>query len=329
MSALGPLRNCEGAFFCLLTLFGDNGDGTPCVTFVSNVFTVYNLYAKIRENPAYYRQFNCRQALIAQVHCHYQVKYDRFWSDSNYMLYILEGRRMWHTAQGSFELNKGNCVFVKKGACMVEHFTDSTFCVLVFFLPDEFICEVLQSKTRPLYATGSTYDPIIPVNANDAVQAFFQSMLSYFDATREPDPALLELKFKELILTLADNPENLPLIAYFASLLQEPQTVSLQRTMEANFCYNLGLEEYARLCMRSLSAFKRDFQKAYNTTPGRWLMEKRLGHALHLLTNLDKTVTEAAFESGFENVSHFSRSFRQRFGCSPMSVRQQSLACGA
>ena len=33
-------------------------------------------------------------------------------------------------------------------------------------------------------------------------------------------------------------------------------------------------------------------------------------------------ITEIAFESGFENVSHFSRVFKERFGVSPMAYRQ-------
>jgi AraC-like DNA-binding protein len=81
------------------------------------------------------------------------------------------------------------------------------------------------------------------------------------------------------------------------------------------------MDEFAKITSRSLSAFKRDFERVYKTTPGKWLMEKRLNHAMHLLTNIGKTVSEAAFESGFESPSHFSRSFRQRFGYSPVSVR--------
>ena len=84
--------------------------------------------------------------------------------------------------------------------------------------------------------------------------------------------------------------------------------------MEDNFCYNLKLEVYAELSHRSLSAFKRDFEKIFQSTPGKWLLEKRLHHAHHLLSNQHKTVSEAAFESGFESPSHFSRAFKKRFG---------------
>jgi transcriptional regulator GlxA family with amidase domain len=149
-------------------------------------------------------------------------------------------------------------------------------------------------------------------------------MKTYFDSSREPDPALLELKFRELVLTAAENENNSLLLSYFSSLMAEPQAISLQRIMEDNFMYNLKMEEFARLSSRSLSAFKRDFQKIYNCAPGKWLLEKRLNHSLHLITNLSKPVNEAAFESGFESASHFSRAFRQRFGIPPASVRQKS-----
>lgn len=163
----------------------------------------------------------------------------------------------------------------------------------------------------------------MPVAGDASVQSFFHAMKFYFESEHDPDPALLEIKFKELILTIAANAENELLLSYFNSLLCEPQSVSLQRVMQDNFMFNLKLEEFARLSARSLSAFKRDFQKAFNTTPGKWLMEKRLNHAHHLLTNLSKTVSDAAFESGFESASHFSRAFRQRFGTSPASIKQK------
>lgn len=235
----------------------------------------------------------------------------------------MEGRKVWHTAHGSYDLNKGSCMFVKKGACIVEQFYDATFCMILFFLPDEFICDVLKSKATPIHKPGKKYEPLIAIDNNSTVQAFFQSMISYFGSNREPDPSLLELKFRELVLTISDNPNNSELLSYFSLLLQQPQAALLEKVMDDNYCFNLKLEQFAQLTNRSLSAFKRDFQKKYNTTPGKWLLEKRLNHAMHLLTNAGKTVSEASYESGFENPSHFSRAFRQHFGISPASVKQQ------
>ena len=284
---------------------------------------MFNLYNVIVNNPQQYRQLRCRDNLITLYNCPLEKKVEDTWSHHNYIVYVIEGRKIWHTAHGSYDLQKGSCVFVRKGGCLVEQFFDTPFCLVVFFIPDEFICDVLKSKSYPISRQGIRFEPIISINNDPAVHSFFHSMIPYFESQRQPDPSLLELKFRELILTIADNPVNGELLSYFCSLLKEPLAVSLQRVMEDNYCYNLKLEEFARLSNRSLSAFKRDFQKIFGTTPGKWLMEKRLHHSMHLLTHTDKTISEASFESGFENPTHFSRSFKTQFGITPTSIRKQ------
>jgi AraC-like DNA-binding protein len=284
---------------------------------------MYNFYDVIISKPDFHRQLNCRGALITLFNCPLKNKSADMWSHHNYITYVLQGRKIWHTAHGSYDLQKGSCVFVRKGACIVEQFFDAVFCIVLFFIPDEFICDTLKSKSAPLNKTGKKFEPVIAIDKDETLDAFFQSMMPYFGNAKDPDPTLLELKFRELILNIADNPRNKEIQSYFCSLLHQPQAVSLQKVMDDNYCFNLKLEEYAQLSNRSLSAFKRDFQKQFDTTPGKWLMEKRLNHAMHLLSNANKAVSEAAFESGFENPSHFSRSFRQHFGIAPATVRQQ------
>jgi AraC family transcriptional regulator, exoenzyme S synthesis regulatory protein ExsA len=278
------------------------------------------MHAKIVTNSTHFKQLSCGEALMTMYDCPLDTRFADIWSHYNYIIYVLEGKKIWHTAHGSYDLSAGSCVLVRKGASLVEQFFDTRFCFVLFFVPDEFVCDVLKSKHTPIHMPGKRYEPVIRIDSNTTVQAFFHSMMPYFEAGRKPDRALLELKFKELILTIADNPANGELLSYFSSLLQQPQHVSLQRVMEDNFCFNLKLEEFAKLSSRSLSAFKRDFQRLCKTSPGKWLMEKRLNHAWHLLTNMGRTVSETAFESGFESASHFSRAFRQRFGRSPASL---------
>ena len=286
---------------------------------------MFNLYSEIAGNPTHYKQFRCGESLLSIYNCPLKSKYEDTWSQYNYIIYVVEGRKIWHMAHGSYDLREGSCVFVRKGATIVEQFFETRFCFFLFFVPDEFICEVLKSKATPLPKPKEQYEPVITISKNAATVAFFQTMMIYFNSDYVPDQYLLKLKFSELILTIADNPDNSVLQCYFSSLLQEPQSVSLQRIMDDNFCFNLKLEAFARLSSRSLSAFKRDFLRLYHTTPGKWLLEKRLHNAKHLLIHLSKTVTEAAYESGFENVSHFSRAKKKRFGTSPATMLQKKL----
>jgi transcriptional regulator GlxA family with amidase domain len=91
--------------------------------------------------------------------------------------------------------------------------------------------------------------------------------------------------------------------------------------MEENFCNSLTLEEYAKLSARSLSTFKRDFITVYNTTPGKWLTEKRLAHSKYLMQNTNKSVEEIINECGFRNRSHFIKIFKNRYRTTPLKFK--------
>jgi AraC-like DNA-binding protein len=95
--------------------------------------------------------------------------------------------------------------------------------------------------------------------------------------------------------------------------------------MENNYMYNLKISEFAQISSRSLSSFKKEFYECFQTTPGRWLTEKRLQHAKMLLNTSNLAVSEIAFNSGFENVSHFSRIFKEKHGCSPLQFKKKPI----
>jgi AraC-like DNA-binding protein len=152
------------------------------------------------------------------------------------------------------------------------------------------------------------------------IESFFQSLISFFLSSSEPPVSLLRLKMEELILSLFVQPGNDSLKQYFLSLGQHRKT-DMREIMETFYPNPLSIAEYARLCARSLSAFRRDFKEIYNTTPGKWLLEKRLAYSRFLLETSDNTISDIVDECGFRNRSHFIRAFRESYGCPPNQFR--------
>ena len=151
---------------------------------------------------------------------------------------------------------------------------------------------------------------------------FFYSILPYFNQSSPPAEGLLELKFKELLFNIFLDPANAGLLAY-ANNLMHMNKIPLWQIMEVNYMFNLSIAQFARMAHRSVSAFKKEFFEYYHTTPGKWLTQKRLEHARSLLETSKKTVSEVAFNSGFENLSHFSRIFKQKYGMSPLQFQSR------
>jgi AraC family transcriptional regulator, positive regulator of tynA and feaB len=72
--------------------------------------------------------------------------------------------------------------------------------------------------------------------------------------------------------------------------------------------------------------------EAQETTVSKWIWEQRLQaarRALSLAEFSSRKINEVAYAVGFSNLSHFSFSFKKRFGCTPREYRSRELLAHA
>lgn len=100
--------------------------------------------------------------------------------------------------------------------------------------------------------------------------------------------------------------------------------INIEKVMSENFLFNLKVEEFAKLCGRSLSTFKRDFKQIYGTTPSRWINSKRLEHGKKLLIGTNLQINQISYDCGFINSSHFIKSFKQEYNLPPHQYRSKT-----
>ncbi|HET6989793.1 MAG TPA: AraC family transcriptional regulator, partial [Bacteroidia bacterium] len=154
---------------------------------------------------------------------------------------------------------------MKKGAHVAERENEEGWCVMVFFMPDDFLKKLIVENRNALSLARlpeAGTDHVLPLDINAISYSFFQSMLPYFTQIPPPPENLLELKFKELVLSLLSNPKNAQFLSYLFHLSQDKQP-SLTEIMHNNFSYKLTLAEYAKLSCKSVPTFKREFKKVF------------------------------------------------------------------
>lgn len=158
----------------------------------------------------------------------------------------------------------------------------------------------------------------IKLPKDETLLAFMQSLLSYESLLDDKSTIpVLHLKQKEALLLLLQYDASLKNILFdFA----EPHKIDLEAFMQKNFHFNVQLERFAYLTGRSLATFKRDFEKIFSTTPGRWLQKKRLQEAYYLITKKGKMASDIYLDLGFENLSHFSYAFKKVYGEAPSRI---------
>lgn len=154
------------------------------------------------------------------------------------------------------------------------------------------------------------------------LESFFASLLPYFDLDKELPDKIAGIKLEEAVMVLRE------LDSEIDSLLSDftaPGKLDLADFMEKNYMFNMTIEKFGYLTGRSLTTFKRDFKKAFNTTPQKWLTQKRLELAHYQLAEKHRTPVEIYFEAGFENLSHFSYAFKKYFGYAPTELKSKVL----
>lgn len=105
--------------------------------------------------------------------------------------------------------------------------------------------------------------------------------------------------------------------------VRDPKLIKVLETMETSLEDVRSREEMARLVSISVRQLERLFKLHLGRTISDHYTEIRMRHARTLLRQTSLSVLEVAIASGFSNASHFSRSYRKRFGHSPRQEVQR------
>jgi len=160
--------------------------------------------------------------------------------------------------------------------------------------------------------------PNVLIPSNEFLQGYFQSIVPYArnsGAYMTDEMGILKVKEGVKLLLLA-----LPELRNYLFDFSEPSKIDLERFMISNFHFNIPVEKFAQLTGRSLAGFKRDFKKTFDLPPRQWLQDKRLNAAKHLIETKHKKPSDIYLDLGFESLSHFSHSFKKKFGVAPTKI---------
>jgi transcriptional regulator GlxA family with amidase domain len=87
-----------------------------------------------------------------------------------------------------------------------------------------------------------------------------------------------------------------------------------------------AVRRLARVSAVSEAYFARSFKAAFGVPPHRYLLTRRIGRATALLRDTDLSITEIAFQTGWQSLGTFGRTFRDVIGESPGEYRARAKA---
>ncbi len=241
--------------------------------------------------------------------------------DQHMLIWFISGETKIVQAEGNYVFGAGDIFLIPRNqlATIINYPKDGRpHKTVVMHLTVDRLRKFYESI--PPRAGGGSPQRIVQFGQHPLLQSCMSSLIPYFDMDDLP-PGLATLKINEAITILRSVD---PAIDGVLANFEEPGKLDLAGYMEKNFMFNMPIERFGYLTGRSITTFKRDFKKIYNTTPQRWLTRKRLELAHYRFVEHRSKPIDVCYEVGFENLSHFSFAFKKQFGYAPTKLLGQS-----
>jgi len=240
---------------------------------------------------------------------------------------VLNGKKIIHTPDGEqIVIKEGEMVFIPKDLYLIQDIIKEkeAFESWLFFFSDEllndFINSIHRSKTNGFQVLKEAKVNLPIYLITEAVQHFINGLIPIFSSINLKQQ-LVDVKLTELLHLICLGEDRKRFLEQIHTLRRSKRNV--RKFMELNFNKPLKVEDYAYLTGRSLTTFLRDFKNNYDETPKQWLMHKRMEKAHGMLIDSGLSVTQVAYDVGYENVSHFIKAFKKNYQLSPKQLVMQ------
>lgn len=235
------------------------------------------------------------------------------------LVYLYSGEQIIEDGGQRTIIRPGECVFIRRDHRIMMYKnhteTDQYKGISLTFRRNmlrEFYNKMAKSEIPK--SISIPQESVYRIDPRPDITSLFQSLTPYFDSKIKPSDEVTNLKLQEGIYCLLNTKkEFFPILFDFT----EPWKIDIIEFLNENYMYDLSMEEIASYTGRSLATFKRDFAKISDTTPQKWLINKRLQMAHKKLQNENMKVSDVYIEVGFKNLSHFYSAFKKQFGYSP------------
>lgn len=251
------------------------------------------------------------------------------WHDEMEAVVLTQGSVVFAAGNRKYTLQAGEGFFINSGALHGAWALDTSGCQfhsLVFhprLVGGDSDSVFYQNYVRPLMENsaleGFVFSPRIPWQA-DACQAIESAWQACAAETVGYEFQVRTNLSQLLCLLQSGYPES---GAPNKKQLRSAQRIKgMLRYIHDNFAQDLNTDQIAASIGVSESECLRCFRSTIGTTPIQYLRQYRIQQSAQLLSKTQDPVADVALRCGFQDVSYFTKTFRELRGCSPSEYRR-------
>lgn len=240
--------------------------------------------------------------------------------DQCFKLYYVErGKAQINSSDDCYKLVEGKCYFINgfklKSQCCPDFFEVEW----LHFINDSIFLRQILKKLPTVIELSSNF-----IHTHRNVFKLFSEYfinISTFKKTRSKQYFSIYMDMQAMLVSLIRTVIK-ELDTYVFQLgNDEIRLMPAINYINSSYRENIKLETLASLCCLSENYFHSLFKKAFGVTPYNYILQTRMNEAVRLLINTNISIKEIAIETGYSDVTYFTRMFSKNFNIGPGRYR--------
>ena len=232
---------------------------------------------------------------------------------------VLKGKNEFYHGDKIIVLTENQIQFRAKGKYYAKISKD--YESILFYFNNSLLKDFVNTHFSVKKMVNSNIQNVYTLDVCDSVIKSIHVLLDNIAENNTFYPCLTKNTIEQLLLQILANDKDKSLLSFLLFVLNDTKK-DLINIMNDYLFHDLSNKELAALSGRSLSSFNNEFKKVFNTTPKKWIYNKRLEKAYQLLKTTDKNITEICYDVGYKDLSHFVKTFKQKYKESPSKIKR-------
>ncbi|MCM3171396.1 AraC family transcriptional regulator [Paenibacillus sp. MER 99-2] len=263
--------------------------------------------------------------IIHNVHGHIPLH----WHDELQFVYVMQGKGLFRVNQEEIVVPKGNGIFINSGSMhMAEDIGERNVCKYICLnLSPQFIlpAELYMKFVHP-YVTATNV-PYLLIRGDQSWGVKILEAIQVLKQNLRDQPLHYELDISAQLLTIWKQ-----FISNGCLLEYDPNEMTRNLRMKGmlewihlHYAEPIKLEDIAKAGQLSRSETCRYFKQMLRTTPIHYVMDYRIRKSLELLQLPEMSITEIAYQVGFNSTSYYINQFGKIMNTTPLKFRREMV----
>ncbi len=239
---------------------------------------------------------------------------------TNILIFVVKGNKVLHLKDEKIVVNSSDVLFLKSGNYVMSEMLDEYFESILFMYDDTILLDFIKKYNLDFDEISSFDNNYFKIKKTSIFEIFQSSILSYLEVDSSNKESMIKLKLEELFFNILESDSKEYFKIFLSSICNQ---YFFKIKIEKEFMYHKNILLFAKEFNMTDLAFRNTFKTIFGITPKKWQNEKRFERAKLLLETTNYNVTEVCYMSGFENISWFIQTFKNRYNFTPKQLKNK------